>query len=168
MSDTEVSDAELSDTEEWRKHGWIEHSQLLLDSYRKWLGVELITRVGSPEAEARALFESPFVVVSHGTQADPILNYGNQVALDLWEVDVATLIKTPSRETAQPMHRDERARLLERTARDGYVDDYQGVRISSTGKRFHIARAIVWNLVDANGNLAGQAATFADWEPVRE
>jgi hypothetical protein len=84
-------------------------------------------------------------------------------ALGLWEMPIETLLKTPSRLTAEPVHRDERARLLERTSRDGYVDDYRGIRISSTGRRFEIDRATVWNLVDATGQRVGQAATFSDW-----
>jgi hypothetical protein len=72
----------------------------------------------------------------------------------------------PSRLTAEAPERDERARLLERTARDGYVDDYRGVRISTTGRRFVIERAIVWNLEDADGKPVGQAATFAVWKPL--
>jgi len=142
---------------------WITHTQILLDSFRRWLGRDLIPRTGRPLDEAEALFEAAFVVVSHGTQADPILNYGNRAALALWEMDVKTLLATPSRMTAEPLHRDERARLLARTTRDGYVDDYRGIRISRTGLRFRIDRAIVWNLLDAAGNHIGQAATFSDW-----
>jgi MEKHLA domain-containing protein len=146
----------------WRHEGWIEHAQILLDSYRRWLGVDLIARDGSADDQARRLFEAPLVVVSHGTQADPILSYANRAGLDLWELDVATLLRTPSRLTAEPVHRDERARLLERTTRDGYVDDYQGIRISRTGRRFRIERATVWNLV-AGDRPIGQAATFSRW-----
>lgn len=143
---------------------WIAHTQILLDSYRRWVGSELIDRTGSPAEQAERLFLAPFVVVSHGTQSDPILNYGNQTALRLWDMDIPTLLQTPSRYTAEPMHRDERAQLLERTSRDGYVDDYQGIRISSTGRRFRIDRATVWNLVDAAGQRVGQAATFSEWQ----
>ena len=142
------------------------HVQLLLDSFARLLGRELIFRQGSAEVQAERLFQAPFVVVSHGTEADPILNYGNAAALALWEMDLATLTRTPSRLTAEPVHRDERARLLERTRRDGYVDDYAGIRISSTGRRFQIEQAIVWNLVDAAGIHRGQAATFDRWTPL--
>ena len=142
------------------------HVQLLLDSFARLLGRELISRQGSAEAQAERLFQAPFVVVSHGTEADPILNYGNAAALALWEMDHATLTRTPSRLTAEPVHRDERARLLERTRRDGYVDDYAGIRISRTGRRFRIEQAIVWNLVDAAGIHRGQAATFDRWTPL--
>ena len=142
------------------------HVRLLLDSFASLLGRELVDRSGTAVEQAERLFHAPFVVVSHGTEADPILNYGNAAALALWEMDLATLARTPSRLTAEPVHRDERARLLERTRRDGYVDDYAGIRISSTGRRFRIEQAIVWNLVDAAGGHRGQAATFDRWTPL--
>ena len=142
------------------------HVQVLLDSFARLLGRELISRQGSAAEQAERLFQAPSVVVSHGTEADPVLNYGNAAALALWEMDLATLTRTPSRLTAEPVHRDERARLLERTLRDGYVDDYAGIRISSTGRRFRIEQAIVWNLVDAAGQHRGQAATFDRWTPL--
>ncbi|MDA1160619.1 MAG: MEKHLA domain-containing protein [Planctomycetota bacterium] len=147
----------------WQEDNWIEQTQILLNSYRRFLGKELIARDGSNKDQSRALFEAPFVVVSHGTEADPILNYGNQTALDLWEMELKTLLQTPSRMTAEPVHRDERARLLERTSRDGFVDDYRGIRVASTGRRFLIEQAIVWNLVNDDGDRVGQAATFSDW-----
>ena len=142
------------------------HVPLLLDSFARFLGWDLIDRAGSAAEQAERLFHAPFVVVSHGTEADPVLNYGNAAALALWEMDFATLTRTPSRLTAEPVHRDERARLLERTRRDGFVDDYAGIRVSSTGRRFRIEQAIVWNLVDAAGILRGQAATFDRWTPL--
>lgn len=122
--------------------------------------------MGDAEAEAQIVFEAPFVVVSHGTQDDPILNYGNRTALTLWEMDIPTLTSTPSRLTAEPMHRDDRAQLMTRAARDGFVDDYRGIRISSSGKRFLIEKAIIWNLIDPEGQRVGQAATFSHWKPL--
>ncbi len=148
----------------WLKRNWVSHTQLLLDSYQLYLGEELIPREGTAEQQARALFEAPFVVVSHDKRPDPLLNYGNQTALQLWEMDIKTLCATESRKTAEPVHRDERKRLLQRTTKNGFVDDYSGIRISSTGKRFHIARATVWNLIDFKNNYRGQAATFTDWQ----
>lgn len=143
-----------------------DHVQILLDSFARRLGRELIPREGSSREQAERLFRAPFVVVAHGTEADPILNYGNAAALALWEMTAEELRRTPSRLTAEPVHRDERTRLLERTRRDGYVDDYSGVRISASGRRFRIERAIVWNLADAAGGFHGQAATFDHWTPL--
>jgi hypothetical protein len=138
-------------------------SQFLLDSFRRWIGRDLLPRTGSPEEQAQALFAAPFVVVSHGTEADPILNYGNQQALDLWDLSWAQLTSTPSRLTAEPMNRDERARMLAMAEKQGYYSGYRGIRISSTGKRFLVEDATVWNVVDGQGIRVGQAATFARW-----
>jgi len=139
---------------------------LLLDSFTRLLGRDLVSRQGPPAEQAARLFDAPFVVVSHGGEADPLLTYGNATALALWDMDWSTFVGTPSRLTAEPVHRDERARLLERTRRDGFVDDYSGVRISRTGSRFRIERAVVWNVIDAAGTLRGQAATFDHWTPL--
>ena len=154
--------------EPWRKRNWIAHTQLMLDSYQRYLGRDLISRDGSDEEQAQSLFEAEFVVVSHDKRPDPTLNYGNLSALELWEMDIKTLCSTPSRMTAEAVHREERQRLLKRTTENGFVDDYSGVRISSTGRRFFIQRATVWNLVDFKHNYRGQAATFSHWELLPE
>jgi len=49
------------------------------------------------------------------------------------------------------------------TAR-GFIDDYSGVRISKTGRRFKIFRATVWNLLNEDSQPCGQAAMFGAWE----
>lgn len=140
--------------------------QVVLDSFARYLGRELIPRGGSPDDDARRLFAAPFVVVAHGVEADPLLAYGNAAALALWEMADDEFVGTPSRLTAEPVHRDERARLLDRTRRDGFVDDYSGIRVSRSGRRFRIERAVVWNLVDSLGALLGQAASFDRWTPL--
>jgi hypothetical protein len=148
--------------------GDMSHVRLILDSYAQLVGKELISRDGTDVEQSDRLFRAPFVVVSHGTEADPVLNYGNAAALALWEMTWDELTQTPSRLTAEPVHRDERARLLDRTRKHGFIDDYSGIRISKKGRRFRIERAIVWNLVDATGNHRGQAATFDHWTPLGE
>ena len=59
------------------------------------------------------LFNVRSVVVSHGVQDDPILNYANARALQLWETDWKSLTQMPSRKTAEPMEREERQHLLD-------------------------------------------------------
>ncbi len=146
----------------WHDGDWIEWTQLLLNSYRKFVGRELIAR-GTPAEDSKTLFHAPFVVVAHGTEDDPLLNYGNQTALQLWQMQLDDFIGTPSRKTAEPVHRDERAQLLDRTRKHGFIDDYTGIRIASTGQRFRIHQATVWNVVNAEEAYVGQAAAFADW-----
>jgi hypothetical protein len=148
----------------WDTPALVLHARRMLDSYRHWTGRELLPREGSPLEQARALFQAPFVVVSHGTQADPVLNYGNATALALWEMPWAALTATPSRLTAEAPERAERARLMAEVTRNGFIANYRGVRISSSGKRFMIEQAIVWNLRDEKEQPCGQAATFSAWQ----
>jgi hypothetical protein len=147
----------------WEKpwvQGW---TQYLLDSYVRLIKQELITRDGTLQEQAERLFNSTFVVASHGLQDDPILNYGNEAALDLWEMDWEQFTQTPSRLTAEPVNREERARMLEQARTHGYISDYRGIRISLSGKRFLVERATVWNVQKPDGTTLGQAATFSDW-----
>jgi hypothetical protein len=147
------------------KHDWlVKRCAALLWSYHHWTGRHLVEPTGHAERDARAIFEAPFVVVSGGTEEDQVLNYANLAALGLWEMDWDTLVKTPSRHTAEPMHRDERAEFLRRVRENGFIDDYTGIRISRTGQRFRIKQATVWNVLDESGAYAGQAATFSSWE----
>ncbi len=141
----------------------IEHIQCLLDSYRHWTGRELVPAGKSPEERAKVLFYQPFVVLSHGTQEDPVLNYGNQAALALWKMTWVEFTSMPSSLTAEPINRAERTRLLSQVASYGYINDYRGVRISKSGRRFLVEQATVWNILDANGRYVGQAATFDHW-----
>ncbi|HEY9768079.1 MAG TPA: MEKHLA domain-containing protein [Coleofasciculaceae cyanobacterium] len=147
----------------WQQPKIIRWSQILADSYQQLLGKELVDSLNTPEQLAENLFHASFVIVSHGIQTDPILNYGNKTALQLWSMSWKELIKTPSRLTAEPVNRETRATMLEQAAKQGYISNYQGIRISSTGKRFLI-EAIIWNLTDELGQKCGQAATFGDWK----
>jgi len=145
---------------------WTAHSQALLNSFRARVGSELIPRGGDAREEAERLFDAPFVVVSHGAEADPILNYGNAAALALWELSPQGLIATPSRLTADAELRAAREHVLQETARKGFVSGYTGMRVSKAGQRFRIRDVTIWNVTDADGRFLGQAATFAHWEPL--
>ena len=52
---------------------------------------------------------------------------------------------------------------MRRVSNDGHMINYSGVRISSTGKRFKIEGATIWNIIDENGHYLGQAAMFKNW-----
>ena len=147
-----------------RQENIIRHSELLSRSLRRWTGRDLLPGLFNPAGFARHVFEAPFVLVSHGTEPDPVLNYGNRAALRLWEMSWAEFTRTPSRLTAEAPERDERARFLDAVSRHGFIDDYSGIRISKSGRRFRILQATVWNLVSESGEPRGQAALFADWK----
>jgi hypothetical protein len=142
----------------------VEHVQLLRTSFHRLTGQNLVDPYLSDLNAAKVLYFASTVVVSHNIAIDPIFNYGNRAALDLFELSWADFTALPSRKSAEMPNQEARARLLQEVSTKGYIDHYSGIRISSSGKRFQLDNAIVWNLLDGEGRYCGQAATFIDWK----
>ena len=140
------------------------HIELLLRSYNRCTGKILLDINGSPEEIAEKVVNAPFALVSHDNVDDPVFNFGNRTALELFELSWEEFTKLHSRESAEPVNREDRTRLLKRVTENGFIDDYSGIRISSTGKRFEIRDATVWNVIDNEGIYRGQAAYFDKWD----
>ena len=140
-----------------------EHAELILSSLIRMTGRNLVDPALSDKERYRSLFEAPYCVVSHNAERDPIFNYGNKAALALFEVNWADFINLPSRLSAEQEIREEREQLLARVSEYGFIEDYKGVRISSSGKRFLVEDSIVWNMVDEYGLYRGQAAVLYKW-----
>jgi hypothetical protein len=131
---------------------------LIAASFERLLGKPLV----APGSDiVSALWNAPDAIVAHGVQDDPIFFFGNRAALAAFEVDVEGFTRMPSRLSAEAPLRGERQALLDRVLEHGFIDDYAGIRIASSGRRFRIEDAIVWNLIDGTGTRHGQAATFA-------
>ena len=140
------------------------HATLLAGSFRRATGSALLADTGADVAQC--LYHAPFVLLSHGVEADPIFNYANLVAQKLFEMDWHAFTRLPSRLSAEPINQAERADLLARVSKFGFIDDYSGVRISSTGQRFRIEAATVWNICNDDGVYVGQGAMFSQWTPL--
>ena len=142
-----------------------DHIALLEASYRRWTGKGLGAGVvGQGTTKSESIYRAPYVLLSHGTESDPLFNYANLSGQRLFEMTWAEFMVTPSRYSAEPMVREERLKLFDRVATHGFIDDYRGVRVSKSGRRFYIDRATVWTVLDEAENLAGQAALFSEWE----
>ena len=139
-----------------------EYLRLLLLSYESLVGTPLMPP--SHKALSERMWEAPFVLVAHGTEEDPLFCYGNAQALKLWELTWEDFYAMPSRYTAEEGERDDRARLLQDVSEKGFCDNYNGKRVSRSGRRFRISNATVFNLYDSSKEYMGQAATFTRWE----
>lgn len=138
-------------------------ARLILDSYQHFLGKPCIESTFANHA-AQMLYEAPFALVAHDISDDPIFVYANRMAQNVFEMRWGEITSIPSRQSAEPVLQDERQSLLQRVHQFGFIDDYSGIRISKTGKRFWIRNATVWNLIDTNGVRVGQAARFDRWD----
>lgn len=139
-----------------------EHAKLICNSYKKWTGRELIAVIDQ-QSLLESLFYSPTVVLAHGIEDNPILNFGNLAALQMWEMDWDSFTRMPSRLTAEPMERSARDEFMRTVSENGFIDNYTGIRISSTGRKFYIENATVWNLTNEQGEYCGQAAAFSQY-----
>ena len=118
----------------------------LAESYRRWTGKSLIAPTDNL---AETLYNAAFVLVSHGTQPDPVFCYANLAAQALWGMGWEQFTALPSRLSAEPdAQGGERNRLLAVAQKQGYVDHYQGIRVTAQGKRFRIRNCVLWNVVD--------------------
>jgi hypothetical protein len=142
---------------------YLHHAQLLCASYERWTGKKLLPASSPSHPLTEQLFHAPFALVSHGTEADPVFNFGNQTALNLFEMSWEEFTLLPSRKSAEPVNRQERADFMARVTKEGFIKDYSGIRISATGKRFRIEQATVWNLIDKKEQYHGQAPVFDQW-----
>lgn len=140
-----------------------DHVALLNHSYQELLGDRLMADNYANMALAKALFYAPFVLVSHNTDADPVFNYANLKALELFGFSWEEFTQLPSRLSAEPSLQSERDKAMAEVSRKGYLANYQSVRIAKSGARFLLRDAVIWNVFDSKGNYAGQAAWFADW-----
>ncbi|HEY0219045.1 MAG TPA: MEKHLA domain-containing protein [Afipia sp.] len=132
---------------------------LLTGSFARLVGGALVAEGQGPQW---LYSDAPFAVLAHDGSSDPRFIYANCTAQTCFGYPWRELIGLPSRLSAEAPERAERQRLLEAVAREGFIADYKGVRIAKSGRRFWIEQAIVWQLIDSNGRLHGQAATFSD------
>ena len=140
----------------------------ILVSYEVLTGRTLLSRAYGESVTEYALrvYEAPFVLLAHDGREDPHFIYANRSAQRLFEYPWSTLVGLPSRHSAEADEQAERARLLSRVMVEGFCDDYAGIRIAASGRRFQIRSATVWNVLDREGRRVGQAATFAEWSDI--
>lgn len=141
--------------------------QAILDSHRSRLGAELVDRSGDAQEDARRLLTLDAVVLSHDGGTDPVFVYANEAAAALWRMPVESLVGMPSRLSAPPERREERAGMLANAATEGVLRGYSGERVASDGTRFLIEDATLWT-VDGYPQGPGQAVVFRRWRDLEE
>jgi hypothetical protein len=144
-----------------------EYIALILANLKQLTGDDLIQEYGfSSDNLGAQVFDADFYLLSHNCDADPILNYGNQRVLDLWEISWSELTKMYSRETAKSSDRASRSAVMQQVAAQNYVSGYDGIRVSKTGREFRILDVKIWNLFTSDRQLCGQAAWFKTYESI--
>src|SRR5262245_22569631 len=138
--------------------------ELLVSSYRRTVGTEpAFLEPGKQPSAAWLYEEARHPVLAHNTDPDPRFIYANKAAQACFEYGWDEITSLSSRLSAEPVDRADRQRLLDAVARRGFAAGYSGLRIARSGRRFFIEDGVVWQLLDNDGAVRGQAATFARW-----
>jgi hypothetical protein len=138
--------------------------ELLTSSYSRLAGDSLIPSEHDDQNAAHWLYEAaPFCVLAHNTAIEPIFIYGNKMAQACFEYSWDELTSLRSSLSAEAVNREERRDLLDLVEQNGFATGYRGLRIAKSGRRFWIEDVTVWQLVDAQGVLRGQAAIYRHW-----
>jgi PAS domain-containing protein len=123
--------------------------------------LRLVGRALGEAPDAAFLYqEASFCLLAHDGAADPCFIYANEAAQARFGYSWEEFLRLPSRLSAEAPERGERERLLAAVRRQGFIENYRGVRIAKSGRRFLIENAVVWELVDEAGMRHGQAAMF--------
>lgn len=104
-----------------------------------------------------AFDQCSFPIASHDNSSEPLFNYANRAALNLFKMTSKQMIGLPSKDSALPIDQDERSLILEQVIKYGFIEHYQGKRVASDQSIFHIQDATVWNLLDHEKKYYGQA-----------
>lgn len=131
----------------------------VVEAFARVTGGDLVAEAGLDPAQlGKSAWEGQFALLTHDTSA--ILTYANRFALELWEMDWETLVRTPSRQTAPEEDRAARAVIMAEVERSGFTRAYSGRRVSRTGRLFRIENATVFTLRDEKGAGFGTGAFF--------
>ena len=138
--------------------------ELLVSSYRRTVGLEpAFLEPGQRPSAAWLYEEAHHPVLAHNTDPDPRFIYANKAAQACFEYGWDEIVSLHSRLSAEPVNREDRQRLPDTVAHLGFATGYSGLRIAKSGRRFFIEDGVVWQLIDGDGAVRGQAATFAKW-----
>ena len=92
--------------------------------------------------------------------------YANRAGLDLFETEWEELIGQPSTKSAEPIDeiQNERSSALSNVLENGFMDNYEGNRISFKGTKFTISKATLFNVEAPSGERVGQSVVIRSWE----
>lgn len=145
----------------------ISHVSLLDRSLKRLTGRGLYERMKVQPSSPKGIYNTVclnerFVLISHGTEANPIYNFGNVAALQAFMRSWHDLM-IPSAESVVLRSQDETLRneLMQKVTDHGFVEGASGIRVRGDGKFIKLVDAVVWNCYDDdNSTYIGQAAFF--------
>ena len=164
------------------------HIRLVDNSLRLWTGKGVLERMGMTTVDAedrrddqnddyeQIYLNDRYVLITHGTEDDPIYNFANRAALAAFWRPWDDVVQLPSSQSVVLRSVDEskRIELMKSVTENNYVEEATGIRVRDDGKFIQLVDAVVWNVVDdgdddGNRTYIGQAAFFDRYQcPILE
>jgi MEKHLA domain len=164
----------------------LSHIRYVDKSLRRWTGRGVFERMGlgttdssttrttssssdenDDDSELQRYYEkiyldNRYVLITHGTESDPIYNFANRAALTAFWRSYSSMIQLPSARSVVLQSKDEsrRIQLMKSVTENNYVENATGVRIRDDGRFVKLVDAVVWNCFDDDDTYIGQAAFF--------
>jgi hypothetical protein len=142
---------------EFDKDRWV---HCISKSLQTLYGTSLFDELGLADFE-QVHCNQRHVVISHGTQDDPIFNYANEAGLKFFDYSEEEFVQLQSKySTPDGFLRADRTVIVERVRDQGWVIIDKAVRQNKSGDCFLVHRILFFNVFDDDGKRIGQAATF--------
>ena len=160
------------------------HIRLVDNSLRLWTGKGVLERMGMTTVDAdqrddqngdyeQVYLNDRYVLITHGTEDDPIYNFANRAALAAFWRPWDDMVRLPSSQSVvlRSVDASKRIELMKSVTDNNYVENATGIRVRDDGKFIQLVDAVVWNIVDDDDDRTyiGQAAFFDRYQcPILE
>ena len=143
----------------------VAHISRLVRSYTVLTGRDLVPYDANPLVLAERVQRAPVILMSRSFDRDELPAYGNDLALNLWQQSWDQFTASPA---ADETGASEEERVMWRQAHDlalavGHADVVSGVLSAGQGRRSRFTRATIWNVLDDDGRVVGQATLLSTW-----
>lgn len=141
---------------------------LLTGSYLKLTGESIVPEsCGETTGVMDWLYRyAPYGVLAQNASMEPRFVYANRTAQSFFECNWNEIVGMHSRLSAPETNQEARASVMEDVMRKGYRAGYRGVRRTLAGRLFWIDNVTIWNMVDDEDIVHGQAAVIRRTIPI--
>ena len=143
----------------------VAHITRLVRSFTVLTGRDLVPYDANPSLLAERVQRAPFIIMSRSFERDELPAYGNDLALNLWQQSwdqfTALPMSDESDASAEEQVMWEQANELALAV--GHADVVSGVLTAGPGRRIRFTRATIWNVLDDDGQIVGQATLLPTW-----
>ena len=151
-------------------HRACELAAAIARSYLRLTGENLVTDLDADSTSdgeiCAAMYTSADPLLCHDGTSDPLFNYANRAAQELFELTWDQFVGMPSRLSAGPGAQAERNQLISEATESGYYTGYSGIRVSHSGREFEIQDAVLWRVTDEKERVLGLACRIPRWHYV--